>query len=182
MTRDGINAKAITSAINGGEPYAPGTRFEYTDEFVVGAEHQFRGGDRCQRSVHRSPPQARDRRPGRHLGRRVSMLAARWRLNYYIGNPSSKSDLFVNPNEQVFGGSGTCNGSQGRPDEQLHSGGSRQPSAPPVKAARNSALAAGNMQLTRSGSFGLPGSLHSTPTLRLRRSLRSIRATRLGPL
>ena len=33
-----------TSRINGGEPYAPGTRFEYTDEFVVGAEHQFRGG------------------------------------------------------------------------------------------------------------------------------------------
>ena len=33
-------------------------------------------------------------------------------LNYYIGNPSSKSDLFVNPNEQVFGGSGTCTGSK----------------------------------------------------------------------
>ncbi len=35
-------ANAISG--NGSSPFAPGTRMEYNDEFVVGAEHEFRGG------------------------------------------------------------------------------------------------------------------------------------------
>ncbi|MGB9243893.1 MAG: carboxypeptidase regulatory-like domain-containing protein [Candidatus Acidiferrales bacterium] len=104
----GIDAKPNVG-VNGGEPYAPGTRFEYTDEFVVGAEHQFRGGIVASARYI-------DRRLKRVIedqgGISVEEFNSGVSLNYYIGNPSSKSDLFVNPNEQVFGGSGTCAGSQ----------------------------------------------------------------------
>jgi Carboxypeptidase regulatory-like domain/TonB dependent receptor-like, beta-barrel len=104
----GIDAKPNVG-VNGGEPYAPGTRFEYTDEFVVGAEHQFRGGIVASARYI-------DRRLKRVIedqgGISVEEFNSGVSLNYYIGNPSSKSDLFVNPNEQVFGGSGPCNGSK----------------------------------------------------------------------
>jgi hypothetical protein len=95
-------------AVNGGEPYAPGTRFEYTDEFVVGAEHQFRGGIVASaRYIDRRLKRVIEDQGGISVEEFNSGVA----LHYYIGNPSSKSDLFVNPNEQVFGGSGPCNGS-----------------------------------------------------------------------
>src|SRR5207253_2164680 len=34
----------VVIGVSGFEPFQPGVRMEYTDEFVVGAEHEFRGG------------------------------------------------------------------------------------------------------------------------------------------
>jgi hypothetical protein len=103
----GINRTPGT-AISGGEPFAPGTRMEYTDEFVVGAEHQFRGGIVASARYI-------DRRLKRVIedqgGISVEEFNSGVTLNYFIGNPDAKQDIFVNPNEQVFGGSGACSGS-----------------------------------------------------------------------
>jgi len=99
-------------AINGGEPYAPGTRMEYTDEFVVGAEHQFRGGIVASaRYIDRRLKRVIEDQGGISVEQFNALAANGGGLNYFIGNPNSKSDLFVNPNEQVFGGTGTCAGS-----------------------------------------------------------------------
>ena len=40
----GIATPASIEIQSGGEPFTPGIRMEYNDEFVVGAEHQFSGG------------------------------------------------------------------------------------------------------------------------------------------
>ncbi len=42
----GVAANPTVLLVSGGgsSPFAPGTRMEYNDEFVVGAEHEFRGG------------------------------------------------------------------------------------------------------------------------------------------
>jgi hypothetical protein len=98
--------------LNGSEPYAPGTRFEYTDEFVVGAEHQFRGGVVASaRYIDRRLKRVIEDQGGISVEEYNALAANGGGLNYYIGNPNGHSDLFVNPNEQVFGGSGACAGS-----------------------------------------------------------------------
>src|SRR6202521_2011686 len=35
---------AVNVGLSGGEPFAPGTRMEYTDEYVAGFQHEFRSG------------------------------------------------------------------------------------------------------------------------------------------
>ena len=94
----GVNF-GVGTANSGAEPYVPGTRAEFTDEFVVGAEHQFKGG--IVASVRYI-----DRRMKRvledQLGVSVEEYVAGLTSNYYIGNPGSSSDAFVNPDEVKF--------------------------------------------------------------------------------
>jgi Carboxypeptidase regulatory-like domain len=82
------------------EPFAPGSRFEYTDEFLVGYDRQFKGG--VVASVRYI-----DRRLKRVIedqgGISVEQFNAGGALNYVIGNPNAKQDIFVNPKEVVFG-------------------------------------------------------------------------------
>lgn len=91
-----INAGAL---ITGGEPFAPGTRMEYTDEFVVGYDREFKGG--IVASVRYI-----DRRLKRVIedegGISVEEFNTGTNLNYVIGNPNASQDIFVNPNEIVF--------------------------------------------------------------------------------
>jgi Carboxypeptidase regulatory-like domain len=81
------------------EPFAPGTRMEFTDEFLVGYDREFRGG--IVASVRYI-----DRRLKRVIedqgGISVEQFNAGGALNYVIGNPNAKQDIFVNPNEIVF--------------------------------------------------------------------------------
>ena len=95
----GIPLKA-GSLVSGGEPFAPGTRMEYTDEYLVGAEHEFRGGVVVSARYI-------DRRLKRVIedqgGISVELFNSGVPLNYFIGNPTAKQDIFVNPNEIVFG-------------------------------------------------------------------------------
>ncbi len=81
------------------EPFAPGTRMEFTDEFLVGYDREFKGG--IVASVRYI-----DRRLKRIIedqsGSSVEQNNAGFPLFYVIGNPNAKQDIFVNPNEVVF--------------------------------------------------------------------------------
>ncbi|MGA8304699.1 MAG: carboxypeptidase regulatory-like domain-containing protein [Candidatus Acidiferrales bacterium] len=104
--------RSVNVAQNGGEPFAPGTRMEYTDEFVVGAEHQFRGGIVASaRYIDRRLKRVIEDQGGISVEQFNALANNGGGLNYFIGNPNAKQDIFVNPNEQVFGGTGACTGS-----------------------------------------------------------------------
>ncbi len=82
-------------------PFAPKTKMEYNDEFVVGAEHEFRGG--ITASV-------------RYIDRRVKRIIEDYNAisieqslagqagAYFIGNPGKNTDVTVNPNPVKFSG------------------------------------------------------------------------------
>jgi hypothetical protein len=94
---------APTIAISGGEPFQPGVRMEYTDEFVVGAEHQFRGGIVASaRYIDRRLKRVIEDEGGISVEQFVALANNGGGLNYFIGNPNSQSDIFVNPNELTF--------------------------------------------------------------------------------
>jgi hypothetical protein len=99
----GINASP-SIAISGQEPFAPGTRMEYTDEFVVGAEHEFRGGIVASvRYIDRRLKRVIEDQGGISVEQFNALAPNGGGLNYFIGNPNAKQDIFVNPNEQTFG-------------------------------------------------------------------------------
>jgi hypothetical protein len=99
----GIAKNPTVNLVSGGgsSPFAPGTKFEYTDEFVVGAEHEFRGG--ITASV-------------RYIDRRVKRIIedfqsvsveqnlAGFAGAYFIGNVGKATDVTVNPKEVTFSG------------------------------------------------------------------------------
>jgi hypothetical protein len=85
---------------------------EYTDEFVVGAEHQFRGGIVASaRYIDRRLKRIIEDQGGISVELFDALANNGGGLNYFIGNPNARQDIFVNPNEQVFGGNGACAGS-----------------------------------------------------------------------
>ena len=101
-------------AISGGEPFQQGTRMEYTDEWVVGAEHQFRGGIVASaRYIDRRLKRVIEDEGGISVEQFNALANNGGGLNYFIGNPNSHSDIFVNPQEITFGGAGLCPGSNG---------------------------------------------------------------------
>src|SRR5216684_982318 len=89
--------------VSGGEPFAPGTRMEYTDEFVVGYDHEFRGGIVASvRYIDRRLKRVIEDQGGISVEQFNALAANGGGLNYFIGNPNAAQDIFVNPNEQVF--------------------------------------------------------------------------------
>src|SRR3981189_1024107 len=92
------NANFLSSGANN-EPFATGSRMEYTDEFLVGYDREFKGG--IVASVRYI-----DRRLKRVIedqsGSSVEQNNAGFPLFYVIGNPNAKQDIFVNPNEITF--------------------------------------------------------------------------------
>jgi len=95
----GIAGNPTVLLVSGGgasSPFAPKTRMEYNDEFVVGAEHEFRGG--ITASV-------------RYIDRRIKRIIEDFTSvsieqslagipgAYFIGNPGLQTDVVVNPNE-----------------------------------------------------------------------------------
>ena len=98
----GVN-KAPTIAISGGEPFQPGVRMEYTDEWVAGAEHEFRGGFIVSaRYIDRRLKRVIEDEGGISVEQFIALANNGGGLNYFIGNPNAQSDIFVNPNEIVF--------------------------------------------------------------------------------
>jgi hypothetical protein len=89
--------------VSGGEPFAPGTRMEYTDEFLVGYEREFPGGIVASvRYIDRRLKRVIEDQGGISVEQFNALAANGGGLNYFIGNPNAKQDIFVNPNEQVF--------------------------------------------------------------------------------
>jgi hypothetical protein len=90
--------------VSGGEPFQTGIRMEYTDEFVVGAQHEFRGGVVASaRYIDRRLKRVVEDEGGISVEQFNALAANGGSLNYFIGNPNAQSDIFVNPNEQTFG-------------------------------------------------------------------------------
>jgi hypothetical protein len=78
---------------------------EYTDEFVVGAQHEFRDGIVISaRYIDRRLKRVIEDEGGISVEQFNALAANGGGLNYFIGNPNAKADIFVNPNEQTFGG------------------------------------------------------------------------------
>jgi len=99
---DGVGVVPINTAISAqaaAEPFSPTSRMEYNDEFVVGAEHEFRGG--IFASVRYI-----DRRLKRVVedfsGIPIEAAFAGLPQNYVIGNPTASNDDVVNANEIAF--------------------------------------------------------------------------------
>jgi hypothetical protein len=93
----------VVIGISGFEPFQPGVRMEYTDEFVVGAQHEFRGGIILSaRYIDRRLKRVVEDEGGISVEQFNALAFNGGGLNYFIGNPNAKSDIFVNPNEQTF--------------------------------------------------------------------------------
>src|SRR6184192_1288743 len=93
----------VVIGVSGFEPFQPGVRMEYTDEFVVGAEHEFRGGIILSgRYIDRRLKRVVEDEGGISVEQFNALAFNGGGLNYFIGNPNSKQDIFVNPNEIVF--------------------------------------------------------------------------------
>ena len=89
--------------ISGGEPFAPGTRMEFTDEFLVGYDREFKGGIVASvRYIDRRLKRIIEDQGGISVEQFNALAANGGGLNYFIGNPNAKQDIFVNPNEIVF--------------------------------------------------------------------------------
>jgi hypothetical protein len=102
-TSSGGIPQGYGTAISGGEPFGTGTRMEYTDEFVVGADHQFRGGVvGSVKFIDRRLKRIIEDQGGISVEQFEALAYNGGSLNYFIGNPSATSDYFVNPNEITF--------------------------------------------------------------------------------
>jgi len=99
----GIN-NAVNVGLSGGEPFAPGTRMEYTDEYVAGFQHEFRNGIVVGvRYIDRRLKRVIEDQGGISVELFDALASNGGGLNYFIGNPNAKQDIFVNPNEITFG-------------------------------------------------------------------------------
>jgi hypothetical protein len=98
----GIPANPSVLLISGSglsSPFAPGTRMEYNDEFVVGADHEFRGGITASvRYIDRRLKRLIEDFTGVSLEQNLAGLPGA----YFIGNPGKNTDVTVNPNPIVF--------------------------------------------------------------------------------
>ncbi len=96
---------AVNVGLSGGEPFQPGIRMEYTDEYVAGFQHEFRNGIVFGvRYIDRRLKRVIEDEGGISVEQFNALAFNGGGLNYFIGNPNSKSDIFVNPNEQTFNG------------------------------------------------------------------------------
>ena len=96
----------VVIGVSGITPFQPGVRMEYTDEFVVGAQHEFRGGIIASvRYIDRRLKRVIEDEGGISVEQFNALAFNGGGLNYFIGNPNSKSDIFVNPNEVTYQGS-----------------------------------------------------------------------------
>ena len=94
---------AVNVGLSGGEPFQPGIRMEYTDEYVAGFQHEFRNGIVFGvRYIDRRLKRVIEDEGGISVEQFNALASNGGGLNYFIGNPNSKSDIFVNPNEQTF--------------------------------------------------------------------------------
>jgi carboxypeptidase family protein/TonB-dependent receptor-like protein len=85
-----------TISATAGEPFVPGTKMEYNDEWVVGAEHKFHGGFTASaRYINRNMMRVVEDMTGQS----VEQIIATGGYNYFIGNPSANLAVFVTPDE-----------------------------------------------------------------------------------
>jgi Carboxypeptidase regulatory-like domain len=96
----GIPKSVSISIQAGGEPFTPGIRMEYNDEFVIGAEHQFNGGFFASaRYIDRRMKRVVEDEVGQSVEQLTALAYNGGSYSYVLGNPSSKQQIYVTPNE-----------------------------------------------------------------------------------
>ena len=96
----GVGVPASIEIQSGGEPFTPGIRMEYNDEFVVGAEHEFKGGFFASaRYVDRRMKRVVEDEVGQSVEQLTALAYNGGSYSYVIGNPSAQQSIFVSPNE-----------------------------------------------------------------------------------
>lgn len=97
-------AKPVSIQIqDNGEPFTPGIRMEYNDEFVVGAEHKFSGGFfGSVRYVDRRMKRVVEDEVGASVEQLTALAFNGGAYSYVIGNPSASQNIFVTPNEKTW--------------------------------------------------------------------------------
>ena len=94
-----INPTVLLVSGAGGSPFAPQTRMEYNDEFVVGVDHEFRGGISVSaRYIDRRIKRIIEDFTGVSIEQSLAGIPGA----YFIGNPGAKTDVVVNPNEVTW--------------------------------------------------------------------------------
>jgi hypothetical protein len=95
----GVNKNPTLLLISPASLFSPQTRMEYNDEFVVGAEHEFRGGITASvRYIDRRVKRIVEDFTGISIEQSLAGQAG----TYFIGNPGKNTDVTVNPNPIVF--------------------------------------------------------------------------------
>ena len=96
-----VNPTVLLVSGGGSSPFAPKTRMEYNDEFVVGAEHEFRGGITASvRYIDRRVKRIIEDFTGVSIEQSLAGIPGA----YFIGNPNKNTDVTVNPNPLKFTG------------------------------------------------------------------------------
>ena len=96
----GVLVPASIEIQSGGEPFVPSTRFEYNDEFVVGAEHKFHGGFFVSaRYIDRRMKRVIEDMVGQSVEQLTALAFNGGSYSYVIGNPGANFAHFVTPNE-----------------------------------------------------------------------------------
>lgn len=96
----GVASPANISIQSGGEPFTPGIRMEYNDEWVIGAEHQFSGGFFASaRYIDRRMKRVVEDEVGQSVEQLTALAFNGGSYSYVLGNPSSKQAIYVTPNE-----------------------------------------------------------------------------------
>jgi hypothetical protein len=96
----GIATPVSISIQENGEPFTPGLRMEYNDEFVIGAEHEFSGGFFASvRYIDRRMKRVVEDEVGQSVEQLTALAFNGGSYSYVIGNPSANQSIYVTPNE-----------------------------------------------------------------------------------
>ena len=99
----GFPSPVSISIQSGGEPFTPGIRMEYNDEFVVGAEHKFNGGFTASvRYIDRRMKRVVEDEVGASVEQLTALAFNGGSYSYVLGNPSASQAIYVTPDEQTF--------------------------------------------------------------------------------
>lgn len=121
----GVAVNPTFAIVNPTNLFAPRTRMEYNDEFVVGAEHEFRGSITASvRYIDRRMKRLiEDTNGGISLEENLAGIAG----GYLIGNLDKNTDISVNPNPFVFSQGAFFNPTSPLPAQCLDSNGNPSP-------------------------------------------------------
>jgi hypothetical protein len=100
LAAGGIDVPASIEIQAGGEPFTPGIRMEYNDEWVVGGEHKFAGGFFGRaRYIDRRMKRVVEDEVGQSVEQLTALAFNGGSYSYVIGNPNAQQAIFVTPNE-----------------------------------------------------------------------------------
>jgi hypothetical protein len=96
------SSPSVSASLTGGEGFAPKTKMMYQDEYLVGVEHEFKGGVVLSgRFIYRNMPRIVEDMAG-ISPEAFNAPASPFNQLYFIGNPGPTTDLFPNEHSVSF--------------------------------------------------------------------------------